>query len=337
MLCTRPLGVTGMDISVVGLGSWAVGGGGWSFGWGPQDDSESIAAVHHAIESGINWVDTAPIYGFGHSEEVVGRALANMKEADRPYVFSKCGLYLDPNDPYQRPQRVAASASLRREVEASLRRLQLDRIDLYQVHWPPDDGTPIEEYWATVLALKQEGKIRAAGLSNHSVAHLEAAEAVGHVDTLQPPFSAIRREAADEIAWCSEHNTGVIVYAPMQSGLLTGSFSVERAASLDPDDWRSRDNEYNGERLAHNLALAEVISEIAAKRATTTAAIAVAWTLAWPGVTGAIVGARHRAQVDGWLPAAVIDLSDNERDLIANAIEKTGAGGGPSRPKLRSA
>jgi aryl-alcohol dehydrogenase-like predicted oxidoreductase len=326
-----------MEITVVGVGSWAVGGGGWSFGWGSQDDEESIAALRHAIESGVNWIDTAAAYGAGHAEEVVARALDGISETDRPYVFTKGGVLVDPSDPYRKPRRVAAPASLRREIEGSLRRLNLERIDLYQVHWPPDDGTPIEAYWATMLAFKDEGLIRAAGLSNHSVPQLEVAEAIGHVDTLQPPLSAIRREASTELAWCSEHHTGVIIYAPMQSGLLTGSFSVARVSAIDPNDWRSRDPEFSGERLQINLAIADALAEVAARRQTTTAAVAVAWTLAWPGVTGAIVGARRAAQVDGWLPAATIDLSDDELDHIARAIERTGAGGGPARPPVRGA
>ncbi|MGO9341716.1 MAG: aldo/keto reductase [Acidimicrobiales bacterium] len=324
-----------MDITVVGVGSWAVGGGGWSFGWGSQDDLESIAAICHAIESGINWIDTAAAYGVGHAEDVVARALDGIAEPDRPYVFTKGGVLVDPSHPYQRPRRVAAPDSLRREIEASLRRLKLDHIDLYQVHWPPDDGTPIEAYWATMMAFKNEGLIRAAGLSNHSVSQLEVAETIGHVDTLQNPLSAIRRETSAELVWCLEHDTGVIVYAPMQSGLLTGSFSVARASAIDPTDWRSRDPEFSGERLQNNLAVADALAEVAAQRQTTTAAIAVAWTLAWPGVTGAIVGARSAAQVDGWLPAAAIDLREDELDHIARAIERTGAGEGPARPPMR--
>ena len=336
MLPARPLGLTGMDITTVGFGSWAAGGGGWAFGWGPQDDKESIAAIRHAIESGITWIDTAAIYGLGHAEEVVARALDGIAESDRPYVFTKCGVLSDPADPYRRPRRVAAPDSIRLALEASLRQLGLERLDLYQVHWPPDDGTPIDAYWATMLALKDEGKIRAAGLSNHTVAQLEAAEAIGHVDTLQPPLSAIRREAADELAWCAEHRTGVIVYAPMQSGLLTGSFSAARAAALDSDDWRSRDPEFGGERLRNNLAIAEALADVAAKRETTTAAIAVAWTLAWPGVTGAIIGARSPCAGRRLAPVAAITLSDDELDHIARAIEQSGAGAGPARPPRRS-
>jgi len=333
-LPTRPLGTTGMDITVVGLGSWAIGGGGWSFGWGSQDDGESIAAIRHAIASGVNWIDTAAAYGVGHAEEVVARALRGVPDSDRPYVFTKCGVLVDRADPFRRPRRAASPESIRREVEDSLRRLQVEAIDLYQVHWPPDDGTTLDEYWSTMLALKGEGKIRAAGLSNHSVAQLQAASAIGHPDSLQPPFSAIRREAAAEIAWCAGHRTGVIVYAPMQSGLLTGAFSAARVTSLR-DDWRARDPEFQGERLERNLVVARALGSVAARRGTTTAAVAVAWTLAWPGVTGAIVGARRPDQVDGWLPAAGLELGDDELDEIAGAIEAAGAGGGPVRPPKR--
>jgi aryl-alcohol dehydrogenase-like predicted oxidoreductase len=332
-LPTRPLGGTGMDITRVGFGAWAVGGGGWSFAWGDQDDEASIAAIRHAVEQGINWIDTAAVYGLGHSEEVVARAVEGVPEADRPYVFTKCGLRWDPAAPLADARRVASPDSIRYEVEQSLKRLDVERIDLYQIHWPPDDGTPIEDYWATMLELKAEGKIRAAGLSNHDRAQLQVAHRVGPIDSSQPPFSAIKRRAADEIAWCAEHNTGVIVYSPMQAGLLTGSFSAERAARLGDDDWRSRDPEFSGDRLRRNLALADGLRPVAEQRGTSVAAVAVAWTLAWRGVTGAIVGARSPEQVDGWLPAARMELSDAELDAIAGAIETSGAGEGPAHPR----
>jgi aryl-alcohol dehydrogenase-like predicted oxidoreductase len=216
-------------------------------------------------------------------------------------------------------------------VEGSLKRLGVERIDLYQMHWPAEDGTPLEDYWQTLLDLKKEGKVRAVGLSNHNARQLEAAERLGHVDTLQPPFSAIRREAArEELPWCHAHQTGVIVYSPMQAGLLTGRFSVERAGSLPSEDWRSRSAEFNGEKLRRNLALADAMKPIAERHGTTVAAVAVAWTLAWPGVTGAIVGARSPAQVDGWLDAARLELTKQDLVEIAAAIEKTGAGSGPA-------
>jgi aryl-alcohol dehydrogenase-like predicted oxidoreductase len=329
-LTTRRLGRTDMDITRVGFGAWAIGGS-WAFGWGEQDDRESVAAIRHAVDSGINWIDTAATYGLGHSEEVVGRALRDMDEAERPYVFTKCGLTWEEGaDPSAPPSFVMAQESVRRELDASLRRLGVERIDLYQVHWPPRDGTPLEDYWATMVALRDEGKVRAIGLSNHDVAALERAEAIGHVDSLQPPFSAIARSAADEIAWCRAHETGVIVYSPMQSGLLTGAFSAERVASLPEDDWRRQDREFTT-GLDANLALADALADVAARRGVSTAAVAVAWTLAWPGVTAAIVGARRPEQLDDWIGAPEVELTDAELDEIAAAIERTGAGAGPAR------
>ena len=332
-LPTTPLGTTGMRITRVGFGAWAIGGGGWTFAWGNQDDTDSIAAIRHAVERGINWIDTAAVYGLGHSEEVVARALRDIPADDRPYVFTKAGLVWDEHDRTAPPRRIGDPLSIRREVEASLRRLDVERIDLYQMHWPAEDGTPLEDYWGTLLQLKDEGKVRAVGLSNHDVAQLEAAERLGHVDTLQPPFSAIRREvAAVELPWCAAHRTGVIAYSPMQSGLLTGAFNVERAARLAADDWRSRSPDFTGLGLRRNLGLADALRPIAQRHRTSVAAVAVAWTLAWPGVTGAIVGARSPAQVDGWIGAAGLELADTDLDDISAAIRRTGAGTGPVRP-----
>ena len=332
-LPTGPFGRTDMRITRVGFGAWAIGGAGWSFGWGGQDDRESIAAIRHAIDRGVNWIDTAAVYALGHSEELVGQTLRDIPPKEWPYVFTKCGLVWDERNPRLPPRRVGKPASIRREIEASLLRLDVDRIDLYQMHWPPEDGTPIEEYWGTLLELKAEGKARAVGLSNHNVEQLQRAERIGHVDSLQPPFSLIHREAAAaEIPWCAEHETGVIVYSPMQSGLLTGTFSAERAARLPEDDWRSRSPDFTGEGLRRNLALAEALKPIAERLGTSVAAVAVAWTLAWPGVSGAIVGARNPKQVDGWLPAAHLILTRGDLDDIAAAIKRTGAGSGPTRP-----
>ena len=332
-LPTRRFGRTDMNITRVGFGAWAIGGADWAVGWGAQDDSDSVAAIRHAVARGINWIDTAAVYGLGHSEEVVGKALAEIPAAERPYVFTKCGQVWDERDRKASPRRVGAPASIRRELEASLRRLGVERIDLYQMHWPAEDGTPLEAYWQTLLDLKAEGKVRAVGLSNHNVAQLEAAEALGHVDTLQPPFSAIRRGVAEaELPWCHAHETGVIVYSPMQSGLLTGRFSAERAQGLPQDDWRSRNPEFQGEKLVANLKLAEALRPVAERHGTSVAAVAVAWTLAWPGVTGAIVGARSPAQVDGWLDAATLELTGDDLDAVAAAIAATGAGAGPASP-----
>ncbi|MDA8348848.1 MAG: aldo/keto reductase [Pseudomonadota bacterium] len=316
-----------MAITRVGFGAWAAGG----TEWGSVDDADSIRAIRHALERGINWIDTAPIYGFGHSEEIVRRALQGVPAADRPYVFTKCGLVWDEHRPAAAPRRVGTAQSLRRELDASLRRLGVERIDLYQVHRPADD-TALEVYWETLLSFQRAGKIRAAALSNHSVAQLERAERLGHVESLQPPFSAIRREEAAEIQWCRAHDTGVIVYSPMQAGLLTGAFTTERARTLPADDWRSRDPHFTGDALQRNLAFVEALKPLAASRGASLGAIAVAWVLAWPGVTGAIVGARTPAQVDGWIGGATLTLSDEEREQIAAALERTGAGSGPVRP-----
>jgi aryl-alcohol dehydrogenase-like predicted oxidoreductase len=329
-LPTRTLGTTGMAITRVGFGAWAIGGGGWAFAWGSQDDDESIAAMRHAVEHGVNWIDTAAVYGLGHSEELVGTLLRDYSAADRPFVFTKCGLVWDALNPMTQALRIGAASSLRREVEQSLARLGVERIDLYQMHWPAEDGTPLESYWQTLLDLKKEGKVRAVGLSNHKIDRLEPAERIGHVDTLQPPFSPIRRDAlAAELPWCQAHDTGVIVYSPMQSGLLTGAFTEARAAALGKDDWRSRSPEFQSPRLESNLGLAEALRPIAARHNTTVGAIAVAWTLAAPGVTGAIVGARNPAQVDGWIDAGRIELTNVDLTEIAAAIERTGAGTGP--------
>ncbi|HET9060329.1 MAG TPA: aldo/keto reductase [Acidimicrobiales bacterium] len=331
-LPTRPLGSTGMDVTRVGFGAWAAGGGGWAFAWGDQDDDDSVRAIRRAVESGVNWVDTAAVYGLGHSEEVVARALKGLPERDRPFVFTKCGLRWDNDHPNEPARREAAPSSLRQELESSLRRLDVERIDLYQVHWPAEDGTPIEDYWGELVKMREEGKIRAAGLSNHGVEQLARAEAVGHVDSFQPPFSAIKRSSAREVAWCAANGTGVIAYSPMQAGLLTGSFTEERAAALGPGDWRSRNPEFRQPQLGRNLALAGALRPVARRLGTTVPAVAIAWVLAWPGVTGAIVGGRSADQVDGWLPAAALDLSGADLDEIAEAIRVTGAGDGPERP-----
>ena len=333
LLPTPRLGRTGLHLTQVGFGAWAIGGGDWAFAWGNQDDAASIAAIRHAVESGINWIDTAAVYGLGHSEEVVAAALADLPEADRPYVFTKGGLVWDPADRSAAPRRAGAPASRRAEVEASLRRLRVERIDLYQMHWPAEDGTPVEEYWQVFTDLKREGKIRAAGLSNHNILQLEEAEQIGAVDAIQPPFSLIHRDAADDVLlWAHEHEAGAIVYSPMASGLLTGSFTAERAARLQPGDWRAGHPDFTEPALSANLALADALRPVAERHGVTPAAVAVAWTLAFPGVTGAIVGARSSEQVDGWLPAATLELKDDDLADIAAAIRATGAGTGPASP-----
>ncbi|MCU1658273.1 MAG: aldo/keto reductase [Pseudonocardiales bacterium] len=320
-----------MSITRVGFGAWAVGGGDWAFAWGPQDDDEAIAAIRHSVEVGVNWIDTAAVYGLGHSEEVVARALHGIPAADRPYVFTKCGLVWDESNRSVEPRRVGDPASIRRELEASLRRLQVEQIDLYQMHWPAADGTALEDYWQTLVDLRAEGKVRAVGLSNHDARQLEVAEQIGHVDSLQPPFSAIHRETADLLPWTVAHDTGVIVYSPMMSGLLTGAFSRERVASLPQDDWRGRSPDFTTQ-LDANLAVADALRVVAERHGVSQPAAAVAWTLAFQGVTGAIVGARSPRQVDGWLAAASLRLTPDDLDVVAGAITTHGAGEGPLRP-----
>ncbi len=333
-LPTTPFGTTGMNITRVGFGAWAIGGTGYVFGWGAQDDEESVAAIRYAVESGVNWIDTAAGYGLGHSEKIVARALAGIAEADRPYVFTKCGLIWDDSSPGGGAfAQVGAPDSIRREVDASLRRLNVDRIDLYQLHWPPRDGTPVEDTVATLHELRAAGKIRSVGVSNFDVELLERVGPVGGVEALQPPFSAIRRETAAEILpYCAKHNIGVIVYSPMQSGLLTGSWSAQRSAGLPADDWRRRSPDFTGEPLHRNLALADVLRTVAKRHEATVAAVAVAWTLAFDGVTGAIVGARRPSQVDGWIAAATLTLSADDLDDIEIGIDRLSVGSGPSRP-----
>jgi aryl-alcohol dehydrogenase-like predicted oxidoreductase len=261
---------------------------------------------------------------------LVGRVLRDFPVGDRPYVFTKCGLVWNEQDRLEVSKRIGARDSLLREVERSLKRLGVDQIDLYQMHWPAEDGTPIEDYWQTLVDIKQSGKVRAIGLSNHKAELLERAETVGHVDTLQPPFSLIRRDVrAAELPWCVAHETGVIVYSPMQSGLLTGTFTADRAAALTSGDWRSRSPEFQQPRLANNLALADALRPIATRHNTSVGSIAVAWTLTVPGVSAAIVGARSPAQVDGWIDAGNIDLTSADLDEITAALTNTQAGTGP--------
>ena len=332
-LLTRPLGISGLRITQVGFGAWAIGGGGWSYGWGSQDDTDSVAAIKHAVASGINWVDTAAIYGLGHSEEVVGRALREIPAGERPYVFTKGGQIADRSRPFEEAQHNLRPESIRKEVEASLRRLGVDRIDLYQFHWPDAIGTPVEESWGEMVRLIQEGKVRAGGVSNFDVGLLVRAERVRHVDSLQPPFSLIHRQSgADVIPWSAAHGTGVIAYSPMQSGILTDDFSRERVARMDADDWRRRNPEFNEPLLSRNLALRDALRPIASRHGVSVSAVAVAWVLSWPGVSGAIVGARSPQQVDGWIAAGNLTLTQEDLDEISGALVRTEAGVGPTHP-----
>jgi aryl-alcohol dehydrogenase-like predicted oxidoreductase len=331
-LTTLELGRSGLDITRLGFGSWAIGGGDWAFGWGPQDDAASLATMRRALDLGINWIDTAAVYGLGHSEEVIGRLLGELSPSERPFIFTKCGRLWDERDPMAPPRSVLERSSIRRECEASLRRLGVERIDLYQFHWPDATGIPIEESWTVMGELIAEGKVRAAGVSNFDVHLLARCEAIRHVDSLQPPFSLINRAAAAEaIPWCARSGTGVIGYSPMQSGLLTDAFQAESVSAYADGDWRKRAAEFQQPKLGRNVALRDALRPIADRHGRSVSEIAIAWTLAWPGVTGAIVGARAPAQVDGWIGAAEIVLTDDELDEVAAALERTGAGGGPVR------
>jgi aryl-alcohol dehydrogenase-like predicted oxidoreductase len=328
-LPVRQLGTTDMNITRVGTGAWAIGGD----EWGKQNDDDSVAAMSRAVDLGVNWIDTAPIYGRGHSEEVVGRFLRGKSAEQRPYVFTKCGLVWDSKKPGSEVRRLLTAESIRRECEQSLKRLQIDRIDLYQFHWPDDQGTPVEGSWRVMEQLEQEGKVRAIGVSNFDVSLLRKIEALKHVQSLQPPFSLVRRDvAATEIPWCNANRTGVIAYSPMQAGLLTDTFSIEKLRNLPDDDWRKSAPYFQTPRVEKNIALRDALKPIAERHKTTVAAVALAWVLAWPGMTGAIVGARSAAQVDGWIGAATLTLTGADLDEIAAAIDRTGAGTGPTRP-----
>jgi aryl-alcohol dehydrogenase-like predicted oxidoreductase len=308
-LATKELGSTGLEITRVGFGAWAIGGGGWEFGWGPQDDDESVAAIRHALEGGINWIDTAAAYGFGHSEEVVGRALKGLSEGDRPYVFTKASLVEGPG---RRVVHSLSRESILREADDSLRRLGVDAIDLYQIHWPIPEAD-IEEGWAAFAALKEEGLVRHIGVSNFDVGQLRRIQEIAPVETLQPQYSLIERDVEREILPFAEtEDIGVIVYSPMGSGLLTGGMTRERIRGLAEDDWRRRDARFQEPQLSDHLALVDRLKAVADRYETTSGAVAIAWTLRNPAVDGAIVGLRRPDQVDDLLAAATLDLSDDD-------------------------
>jgi aryl-alcohol dehydrogenase-like predicted oxidoreductase len=337
MIPTAELGRSGAAFTRLGLGTWAIGGP-WRFGWGPVDDAESIAAIHRAIDEGINWIDTAAVYGVGHSEEIVGRALEEHATTDEVFVCTKCGRKTQPDGtPYGdlRPQ------SIRAECEASLQRLGVERLDLYQIHWPePDGGTPLEDSWSAMARLVDEGKVRWIGASNFNVDQLERCEAIRHVDSLQPQLSMLQRAALqDVIPWAAAHQTGVVVYSPMASGLLTGSFDRDRLANLPADDMRLRRPEFAEPWLSRNLALVERLRAIAHELGCSVAELAIAWALAQDGVTGAIVGARQPGQVDAWIGAGRLKLSQELLRAIDHAIAETGAGpnepAAPPRPSAK--
>jgi aryl-alcohol dehydrogenase-like predicted oxidoreductase len=310
-LKTAQLGDTGLDITRVGFGAWALGGGGWEFGWGPQDDEQSIAAIHHALEHGINWIDTAAAYGFGRSEEIVGRALEGL--AERPYVFTKCSLLEGPE---RRVRRSLKRDSILREAGDSLKRLGVDAIDLYQIHWPIPAGD-IEEGWAALAELKEQGLVKHIGVSNFDVEQLRRIQQIAPVETLQPQYSLIERDVEQEILpFAERERIGVIVYSPMGSGMLTGSMNRERIERLADDDWRKRDERFREPQLSRNLELVSRLATVAERHETTPGAVAVAWTLRNPAVDGAIVGFRRPDQVDPILAAANLELTDEDLDEI---------------------
>jgi aryl-alcohol dehydrogenase-like predicted oxidoreductase len=317
----QTLGNSDLSITRLGFGAWAIGGADWKFGWGPQDDTKSIAAIRRAVERGINWIDTAAAYGLGHSEEVVARALAGMPARERPYVFTKCALVPDGAGGMTES---LDPASLRRECEASLRRLQVDAIDLYQVHWPTDRIDDINAGWSTLEDLRREGKVRWIGVSNFDVAQLERARAIAPVTSLQPPYSLVRREIEDAVLpYARANGIGVIVYSPMQSGLLSGAMTRERAAALPASDWRSRSPEFQEPKLSANLALVDRLEAIGLRHGVSPGEVAIAWTLRNPAVTAAIVGARTSYQVDGWIGAADLRLSEDELvEIDGGVLEK---------------
>ena len=313
---TRQFGNSDLHITPIGIGAWAMGGNDWAFGWGAQEDDESIGAIHAALDKGINWIDTAAVYGLGHSEEVVARALKGI--ANRPYVFTKCERIWDPET-----RQIAKSLkrdSIFRECEASLRRLQVDVIDLYQIHWPEPDED-MEEGWAALAELKKQGKVRWIGVSNFSASQLARAQAIAPVTTLQPPYSMIQADIeAEVLPFCAAHNIGTIVYSPMKSGMLTGAMTRERIAHMPDDDFRKRTPNFQEPLLTRNLNLVEHLREIGNRHGRTPGEVAIAWTLRRPEVTAAIVGMRSPAQVDGVIGAAEFRLSPEEIASIATYL-----------------
>lgn len=314
---TRKLGNSDLMITPVGFGAWAIGGAGYDFGWGPQDDADSIAAIHRALELGVNWIDTAAVYGIGRSEEVVARALKEWR-GSHPYVFTKCAMRWDAKGSVS---KVHKANSIRQECEDSLRRLQTDVIDLYQIHWPPEnDGPELEESWQTLAGLQKEGKVRWIGVSNHSVEQIKRLEKIAQVTSDQPPYSLLRRKIeTDLLPHCEQRGIGVIVYSPMLSGLLTGAMTRERAANLPADDWRTRNPEFREPKLSKNLELVERLRAVGTRYGRTPGEVAIAWTLRLPAVTGAIVGARNAKQTEGVMRAGELKLTPQDLAEIEGA------------------
>jgi aryl-alcohol dehydrogenase-like predicted oxidoreductase len=301
----RQLGSSDLHLTSIGFGAWAIGGGNWQFSWGHQEDSDSIAAIQRAIDAGVNWIDTAAVYGLGHSEEVVARALKSA--SSKPYVFTKCGMVWDENR-----QITNSLKHIRSEVEQSLTRLQLDVIDLYQIHWPKPDEE-LEEAWGVMADLQREGKVRHIGASNFTVDQMKRALKIAPIASLQPPYSMLNRAVEAEILpFCLEHNIGVINYAPMHSGLLTGAMTKERVAAFPADDFRRNAKNYQEPLLSRNLAVADLLKQIGDTHGVTAGVVAIAWTLHHPAITAAIVGGRSASQVEGTLPAATFRLTEEE-------------------------
>jgi aryl-alcohol dehydrogenase-like predicted oxidoreductase len=324
----RQLGNSDLNITRIGIGAWAMGGGGWEFGWGPQDDEDSIAAIRAGVGAGVNWIDTAAVYGLGHSEEVVARALQDV--SPRPYIFTKCEMVWDEQ---RKIGRSLKANSIRRECEASLRRLKVDVIDLYQIHWPvPDED--IEEGWSELARLRSEGKVRYLGVSNFSVEQMQRALALAPITSLQPKYSLLSRQIEDSVLpFVAARNIGVIVYSPMYSGLLSGAMTRDRIASFPADDWRRRDPNFQEPLLSRNLRLACLLRNIGERHDRTAGEVAIAWTLTNPAVTGAIVGVRSKQQVEGIRGAADLQLSAQELDEIANATAQELVGAAEDRHK----
>ncbi len=308
---TRQFGSTDMQITPIGFGAWAIGGGEWAGGWGSQDDQDSIAAINRSLDLGMNWIDTAPAYGLGRSERVVAEALRG--RSDKPYIFTKCAIrWHEDRSLYNS----LTAVSVREECENSLRRLNVETIDLYQIHWPDPEGE-IEEGWSTMLELQKEGKIRYMGVSNHSVEQMQRLQKIAPIHSLQPPYSLVKPDVQDEILpFCRENNIGVIVYSPMQSGLLTGKMTTQRVQNMPDDDWRRTNPEFNGERFERNLRLVEVLRNIGERHGRSPGEVAIAWTLLNPAVTAAIVGARRPDQVDGIVGAADLKLTEEDQNEI---------------------
>ncbi len=311
---TRQLGNSDLQITPVGFGAWAIGGSGWQFGWGAQNDDDSVAAIHRALELGVNWIDTAAVYGLGHSEEIVARTLKTWHGA-KPYIFTKCGRRWDNEGNIHTD---VSPASIRREVEDSLRRLAIETIDLYQMHWPPNPDSPqLEEAWTTLADLKRQGKVRWTGVSNFNVAQLKRAQAIAPVTSLQPRYSLVHREVETELLpFCGREGIGVIVYSPMASGLLTGAMTRERINALPKDDWRKNHPDFTEPKLSGNLAIVEKLREVGKRIGKTPGEVAIAWTLHNPAVTGAIVGARNAKQAEGVMLAGELKLSEEDVNEI---------------------